>query len=339
MTDATATTSQAPARPAIRRGPPIERHLVIVHQPGWQSLDDWKEIARRARYVDPTTAVFVVAADRDNGNLRESAGHLPSLVFSPGPLGKFQPLRGRVYQGRQIRKFEQLQRLAAAGLSVPRTQVLLPGTTFDPKTWGEHVIVKPTDIATSSKGAGIQLMRTERVKYVAPQDYPKGHPGRLGPMVVQQFIDTGDRINVYRVLTLFGEPLYCQLSQAQEKRVSLGADDQVLEGGTIAIQGMEDNRQRIFKYEANVVALARATHRAVPEIPLKGVDILRDGRTGQLYVLELNPGGNTWHFSSRFLAEARAKAGPEHERQRLAQLDAFGTAAHVLMGVTRREAE
>lgn len=337
MTDATAQKS--PAAPAVRRGPQIERHLVIVHQPHWQALSDWRTIAERARNVDPTTGIIVVGADRDNAKLREKAAQLPSLIFSPGPLGRFQPLRGRVYQGRQIRKFEQLQRLAAAGLPVPRTQMLQPGIRLDPKVWGEHTIVKPTDIPTSSKGAGIQLMRTERVRYIAPQDYPANHPGRFGPMVAQQFIDTGDRISAYRVLTLFGEPLYCQLSQAQEKRVDLGADDGVLEGGTIAIQGVEENRLRIFKYEADVVALARAAHRAVPEIPLKGVDILRDGRTGRLYLLELNPGGNTWHFSSRFLAEARAKAGPEHERQRLAQLDAFGTAAHVLMGVTRREAE
>lgn len=339
MAEVSAASPSAPAAPAVRRAPTFERHLVIVHQPGWQSIDDWKAVALRARAVDPTTAIIVVAADRENERLREKAAQLPSLVFSPGPLGKFRPLRGRVYQGRTIRKFEQLQRLAAAGLRVPRTQLLQPGIRLDPKVWGEHVIIKPTDIPTSSKGAGIQLMRTEKVRYIAPQDYPRGHPGQFGPMVAQQFIDTGEKISAYRVLTLFGEPLYCQLSQAQENRVDLGADDTVLEGGTIAIQGMEDNRLRIFKYEADVVALARAAHRAVPEIPLKGVDILRDGRTGQLYLLELNPGGNTWHFSSRFLAEARAKAGPEQERQRLAQLDAFGTAAHVLMGVTRREAE
>lgn len=336
MTDVVA---QQPSAPAVRRGPPLERHLVIVHQPHWQSLDDWRAIAVRARNVDPTTGIIVVGADRENGRMRERAAQLPSLIFSPGPLGRFKPLRGRVYQGRQIRKFEQLQRLAAAGLPVPRTQLLQPGIRLDPKVWGEYTIVKPTDIPTSSKGAGIQLMRTERVRYVAPQDYPANHPGRFGPMMAQQFIDTGDRISAYRVLTLFGEPLYCQLSQAQEQRVDLGADDKVLEGGTIAIQGVEENRLRIFKYEADVVALARAAHRAVPEIPLKGVDILRDSSTGRLYLLELNPGGNTWHFSSRFLAEARAKAGPEHERQRLSQLDAFGTAAHVLMGVTRREAE
>jgi hypothetical protein len=31
---------------------------------------------------------------------------------------------------------------------------------------------------------------------------------------------------------------------------------------------------------------------------LLGVDIIRESQTGQLYVLETNPYGMTWHFSS-----------------------------------------
>ncbi len=50
-------------------------------------------------------------------------------------------------------------------------------------------------------------MRAVRVRFRAPEDYPAGHPGRRGPMMVQQFINTGERISLYRVLTLFGEPL------------------------------------------------------------------------------------------------------------------------------------
>jgi hypothetical protein len=33
-------------------------------------------------------------------------------------------------------------------------------------------------------------------------------------------------------------------------------------------------------------------------IPMLAVDVIREAATGKLYVLECNPGGNTWHFSS-----------------------------------------
>ncbi|MEJ0098010.1 MAG: hypothetical protein WDM84_08950 [Bauldia sp.] len=94
-------------------------------------------------------------------------------------MSVFRPLRGKVYQGWPIPKFEEVRRLAVAGVPVPLTALLTPELRLDPALWGEFVIVKPTDIATSSHGHGIQLMRTGRVSYIAPRDYPKGHPGRL----------------------------------------------------------------------------------------------------------------------------------------------------------------
>jgi hypothetical protein len=334
-----AATPRGPAPP----GPPgLQRHLVIVHQPGWQSIADWRDIGGRVRRIDPTIGVLVVSALQDHTALAERAAGLPTLVFSAGPLGKFRPLRGKVYHGGPMPKFQQLRRLLAGGVRVPRTQVLTEGARFDPQAWGEFVVVKPTDMASSSKAAGIQLMRTERVRYIAPGDYPQGHPGRRGPMVVQQFIDTGPQLSTYRVLTLFGEPLYCEYNYLDDSELDLTADDPVIETTNIAIQGDTMNRHRIFQYDADMVALARAAHHAIPEVPLKGCDILRDHRTGRLYVIEVNPNSNTWHFSSRFMAKLMLqypdKFPPELARQRLEQLDAFGTAAHVLAETTRREA-
>ena len=79
-----------------------------------------------------------------------------------------------------------------------------------------------------------------------------------------------------------------------------------------------------------MLAIARLAHAAIPEVPLKGCDIIRDAGSGRLYVLEVNPGGNTWHFSSRFLAGIRARNGPDFEAQRIRQFEAFRTAARVL---------
>lgn len=316
------------------------RHLVVVLRPGWQSPDDFRDIARRIGKIDPSIGVFLVSGADAAADIVELAATRPTLVFSPGPLGQFRPRRGKVYHGRPVAKVEQVRRLHAAGVPVPMTLVMHPGMgPLDPRVWGRHVIVKPTDLYTSSKGLGIQLMRTERVRYRAPEEYPEGHPGRLGEMVVQQFINTGSHVSAFRVLTLFGTPLFCQFNRTGVPRVPLDSDDATLEAAPVATQGGGGERTREMIYDADVIAMARAAHWAMPEVPLKGVDVVREEATGRLYVLELNTNSNTWHFSSSFQAAERAKFTPEFNRARHEQLDAFGTAAHVLAEVTQREAE
>jgi hypothetical protein len=314
------------------------RHLVLVYRPGWQSLADLQEIRRHVAELDESIEVFIVSGTEPNFAARKRAARRPTLVVSPGIMPSFRPRRGRVYTGFLIPKYEQSTLLAAAGVPVPRTAILTPDLRLDEAAWGEFVIVKPTYLPASSHGRGIHLMRTSRVRYIEPAAFPADHPGRWGPMLVQQFIDTGDRISAYRVLTLFGEPLYLTLDRASKPRVTLSATDDVIESAVIATQSV-DTQERDFPVEADVLSLARAAHDAIPEAPLKGCDILREAATGKLYVLEVNPGGNTWHFSSNHLAADRARNGPEFEARRRSQFDAMRTAARVLVERTVREAE
>jgi hypothetical protein len=182
-------------------------------------------------------------------------------------------------------------------------------------------------------------MRTERVRYVAPQDFPSGHPGRLGPMLVQQYISDDGYVGVYRVLTLFGEPLYAVRNRSRQRVVDLTLPDDVIESLPVAHQSLTtETREREIVDAPEEVALARAAHAATPEIPLTGIDIVRDGKTGRLYIIELNAGGNTWHFSSSFEAKNRAANGPEFEHKRLTQFDALRTAARVLVRKTNADA-
>jgi hypothetical protein len=316
----------------------VRRNLILAYRPGWQSLADLETIARHIHELDPTIGVHIVASTIKNTITRKAAARLPTLVVSTGRMPIFKPARGKVYQGLPLPKLEELRRLHAAGVPVPRTAILTPQLVLDPALWGPFVILKPTDIATSSHGRGIQLMRTERVRYIAPHDYPADHPGRLGPMFVQQYVDTGDRVRSHRITTLFGEPLMALLHSGEAQRVDLDAPDEVLEAAPVAIQGA-GARHTEFIDAPDAVALARAAHAAIPEVPLKGCDILRDVRTGRLYVIELNCGGNVWHFSSNFLAKRRREHGPEFELQRHQQFDALRTAARVLVERTIAEAE
>src|SRR5262249_23611460 len=152
--------------------------------------------------IDPGIEVFLVRGDRSQSYTCRQAATRPTLVFSPGLLGRFNPLRGRVYHGRPIAKFEQLRRLNAAGVRVPRTAFLTPELRLDPGFWGEFVVIKPSRLWSSSHGDGVQLIRTTRLRFKAREEYPPDHPGRHGPMLVQQFINTGERVSIYRALTL-----------------------------------------------------------------------------------------------------------------------------------------
>jgi hypothetical protein len=220
---------------------------------------------------------------------------------------------------------------------VPKWTVLTPGLKLDPDEWGEFVILKPADRAFSSFGHGIQLMRTHRVRYRAPEEYPEGHPGRRSPMLVQRFIDTGENVTFCRVLTLFGEPLYALADRANAPRAKLTASDDEIETMVIASQAIKDTSPYLI-YEKRFLDLARAAHKVLPGAPLKGCDILQDAGTGELYLLEMNSGGNTWHFSSAEQAHERRRIGAEFEIRRHMQFDAFRTAARVLVERTRAEA-
>ena len=314
----------------------IDRHLVLVQARGWQSAEDWRDIGGRVRALDGRIGLFLVGVEGVAPDVAALAARQPTLVVSPAPINALGLSRGRMLCGRVIAKMDQLQTLHLSGVPVPRSLLLQPGATLDPAVWGDVVVLKPADIYSSSTGAGISLMRTERVRYRAPLAYPEGHPGRRGPMIVQRFIDTGPRVSSYRVLTFLGEPLYCQRMVATTDRIGLDADDGALETAPVAMQSHDDTRS--FVYEADVIDIARRAARAFADIPLLGCDVLRDARTGRLYITEVNPGGNTWHFSSQFLAKERARNGEAFERQRREQLDAFGTAAVALVAATRARA-
>src|SRR5205823_3389839 len=143
-----------------------------------------------------------------------------------------------------------------------------PDLRLDPADWGEFVILKPSDMGSSSRGSGIQLTATRRVRYLPQTGYPEGHPGRHAPMLVQAFINTGERLTLYRVLTLFGEPLYCQFMRSRNPRVELSAPDDVIEAAVVANQRVDEDE--FFVDEPDVIGVARAAHAAMPEIPLKG---------------------------------------------------------------------
>jgi hypothetical protein len=316
----------------------VQRSLILVHTPGYQHVGDFEEIARRVNTLAPDIEVFIATNTIPSSVTRRRAGKRPTLIFSPGNLLQFRPLRGKIYAGRPIPKLEQIARFKAAGLSVPPSVEITPGIVLPEAEFGSHVVVKPS-FSEASLGQHMTLMRREAVRFVPRQSYPEDHPGRHGPMFAQKFIDTGPFVSHYRVLTLFGAPLMAYRTISHVPRPALDAADDVL-----ANMSLKATRQgggtRELADDADVLELARQTHSALPEAPLQGVDIIREAGSGKLFVLEANPGGNTWTFSKGNMRTRQATLQKALGVERLTdQFDAFTTAAKVLIERTRAEAE
>ena len=314
-----------------------ERHLVLVNRPGWQRIEDFEAIKARIEAKAPDIEVFIVTTEARHSVQRKKAARRPTLIVSPSPLGEFEPERGKVFRGRTIAKDRQLARLREIGIPVPMSEVLTPETRLDPALWGPVLLLKPLGYAWTSKGLGISLVPTDKLRYRPPEDYPPDHPGRHTPFLVQSFIDTGMHAGSFRANTLLGEPLYCMYIELERPRIDLADLKEETASEAIATNSSSvGKRQRWMADDADVLDLARRCHEAFPEIPLKGIDFLRDVNTGKLCVLELNTASDTWHISSAFYEQFRH--GDITQEKMIGQFGAWDVAADVLIEHTRRHA-
>jgi hypothetical protein len=314
----------------------VERNLVLVHTHGFQDVGDFQAIAGIVQCIAPDIEVFIASNDIPSSTTRRRAGRRPTLVFSPGNLLEFRPVRGKIYAGSAIPKLEQLARFKAAGLPVPEFAELKPDLALPADVFGPLVVIKP-GFSAASHGHHMTLMPRDAVRFQPRAAYADDHPGRYGPMFAQRFIDTGPFINHHRVLTLFGTPLLAFKTTSQAERPALDSPDDVL--AKIAVKARRRNGPiaREFSWDDDILELARCTYAALPEMALQGVDIIREAKSEKLYVLEANPGGNTWIFSKGDMTERlKAMLGVERLTD---QFDAFRTAAKVLIERTRAEAQ
>jgi hypothetical protein len=329
----------------VSQPPAKTRTLILVNHPARQRREDFEEIRAKISTLAPEIDVQIVDANQSVHELDDEIWWRPCLTVSFAQLTSFRPRRGLVYCCRPIPKFEQLAKLNSANVPVPVSAQLVFGRQLDKAVWGPLVVLKPTTPGFMSQGA-VYLMRTERVADLAETVFPPGHPSRRLPVLVQKFVDTGKWPSYYRVLTLFGEPLYCLRGYTSVPLPPLDVPDEVLLKLEIAPNRETASRRhpRYFSSNAAVLELARRAYGAMPAIPLQAVDIVREAATGRLFVLETNPGGNTWHFSSSHIQHRIKSLSPELQRdvitreQRIAQFGAWNVAAGVLIKKAREQA-
>ena len=311
----------------------FRKNLILVVRGGTFDPADFVDIGNRIAARAPDVRVFVVDDAVSAGDLPANVWSDPTLTLSFRSKFKFRPKRGVHLYNRPIEKLDQAAMMMRLGVDVPHCEKFVPGKALPRELWADHVILKPEDLKLTSHGNFVQIFRRERLQAMALSSFAPSHPVHKTPMIVQRFIDTGEYPCKYRALTLQGEVLYCQRVTLPAKRPGLDALDEVLEAAAI------DTGIGIPEYlpakDADVLAFAKRIAGVFGGIPLLGIDIIRAHDTGRLYALEVNAGGNVWHFSSPYW-EGRRKKYPHVAREMHDQFGAFDVAAKALISATRR---
>jgi len=266
---------------------PARKNLyLVVHRPRLNK-GTFTQITEGVERIAPHIRARVI---RNTHYLIRKWGRVsvPSLTVSFARLNRYCPPRGAVCAGKKLDKIEEMTLLAQPGIPVPRWELLEPGVDLDLSDWGPYVVEKPVK---GLKGAGVRIRRRGRVRYKPVED-------RLGARIAQEFIYTGRWPVSYRVSLLFGRVLFCVRCESSRETRPLEGADRFADHGGVNIVSTRKGCTYLPVADEEVMELARRAATAFPEIPLLGVDVVREQETGRTFVLEVNPGGWTWLFSS-----------------------------------------
>ena len=328
----------------MSRGPVTRRNLILIHR-GPAYARDFETIAGKVMARDGGIAVHLRTGSVPT-DLAAGAWQHPTLTVALMSRFRLAIRRGPVLHSHQVEKLTQQEIFRRHGIATPPALPFRFGMKLDPIIFGDLVVLKPMSLHLTSKGEGIHLLRRKQAEGLRPDDFPAGHLIRIDRRgyVVQRFIDTGEYVADHRIATFLGRVLYANCATARQRRPALHPAIPNLTENTIS--GLVQQSDWRWHADPDVLELARKVHAAFPDIPLLGTDILREAATGKLYVLECNPGGNTWHFSSPTGREWQMKMGRSlgatgknaeaiGRKMLLEQFGAFDVAAEALVEKTR----
>jgi hypothetical protein len=285
------------------------RVLILVSNPSVNSEADFAELSTWIGQLSPETTVFVLPDARD-ADRAASVPDLPTVTVSPAPVRRLRPRRGPVLQGQHVAKSEEYRALDAIGVPVPRWTRLLPGKRPSLDGFGPYLVTKPD---FGARGAEVRIERRDDAQWKPPRTaLSEQFGGPWNPRVAQEFVYTGQWPRSHRVTTLFGTALFAFRVEADHARQRL-FDRREFHGQSVVSSGHGCTFE-LFA-EPDILSLAERAHAAVPNVPLLGVDILRDADTGKLFVVELNGLGYTWEFSSPTGISLQAQFGFDLEAQ------------------------
>lgn len=306
-----------------------KRNLILIHR-GPEYEKDFDEIATKVNQLDRSITVYHLPAGLDT-ELPIAAWQNPTLTVALTSKFRIPIKRGPILKNFAISKLAQQEIFRKNGIATPPATPFRFGMKLDPILFGDFVILKPADLSLTSNGQGIHVFRRTRTENLTITSFPPSHPIRRTRQgyIVQRFVDTGLYPLSYRATTFLGEVMTLERFEGEEATPSLKAPDEEIERANFA---PKDKRHFSFSDDPQVMTFARQIAAAFPNIPLLGIDIIKS-TSQKLYVLEVNAGGNTWHYSSKMWADDRKK-NPEYYMNMRTQFGAFDIAARRLTETT-----
>jgi len=256
--------------------------------------NSFERLACFVEEFDPTIHTVIV---EDKPGWSAELPNRPTFFFSPALIRNRPGIPGRIACGYPLSKSEEYEILAKAGITVPRWVMLREGERPNLEGFGDYVVRKPD---YGAKGAEVRIVKRERVRWKPVVTSAAG----LSPaLLVQEFIYTGLRPVSYRVNTLFGRVLYCVRISGNSSRPALhGPSDFDSRGSGNSVSIVSNVRDSVAEYcdELEIIRFGEQAANAFPDLPMLGVDILKEAGTGRLFVTEVNALGHNWNFSREF---------------------------------------
>ncbi len=256
--------------------------------------DSYEKVASFVEKFDPKIHTVVV---EDHPGWSVDLVCQPTLFFSPALIRNRPQMPGRIACGHPLSKSEEYAILAQAGISVPRWVTLREGENPNLDGFGEYVVRKPD---YGAKGAEVRIVKRERVRW---KHVVTSAAGPSPTLLVQEFIYTGLWPVSFRVNTLFGRVLYCMRIAGNVNRPALhGPNDFDSRGSGNAVSIVSNVRDSTAEYcnDVEILKFGERAASAFPNLPMLGIDVLKESSTGRLFVTEVNALGHNWNFSKEF---------------------------------------
>ncbi|QDD11713.1 hypothetical protein [Candidatus Methylopumilus rimovensis] len=310
----------------------VQKSVIIVCRS--ESIDDFHQIARRAHRLDPSIAVIPIAEHLHSSLIPQSLLNLPMLViFLVNPPQKEFALAGKMAVKRMT-KLEEYEHFKKHNIPCLPIEAFTWGMTLDKSIYGDWVVLKPQNI--QSTGKDVNMVPTDLIPSLTLEDFPADHLIRRDQYYVQKFVKTGEKPSHYRVLVFCGEVLYSSGSTHFSIYPSFQSNLDLLLSTSITAN-FNGKREIYFTKSNQLIDLALKTAKSFDNLPIFGIDIISDGLTNKLYVLEVNSGGNVWHFSSEIGKGLRRDLGGR--KIMVSQYGAWDKAAKALIDITLKIAK
>lgn len=297
-----------------------------------QNYDDFINVGKRIHRLDNSIIIHISNGEFHPNKLAPHLNNLPLLSLYLVNPPDIVPARGHSLCVKDLGKLEEYKNFVAAGVPIPKVKPYTIGETVDPAEWGDYVVLKPV---YSSHAQGNLLARTNWLGEIVHNQIPQTHPLASSPYLLQQFVDTGFHAMSFRVLSFLGQPLMCVSWRRTRATKYPDTLDEIFSNESFTSnfkqeKNMFDEREFKIANDDEVIEFSKQVFNAHPELPLQGIDIVREAKSGKLYVLENNSGGNVWTFSNAISPTLKVIG----RKALVTQFMAFDRAAEILVKKT-----